>query len=119
RLGPGSPAFRVVSPVAIDPDHAPLDAPTATDHAAVLDDRIADRPPVAVRDLDAAGAEPARNGAVGPGPVGDFADLVEVRDLQIGVPEPAFLGRKPPLNGGERRRVVTGGQLRVEAWADH
>ncbi len=105
------PCTRVVGPVAVDADHAPLDAPGRADHAAVLDDGIAHRPPMAVGGQRAAAAEPARNGAVGPWPERDLADLVEVRDLQVGIPEPAFLGRKPLLNGAERPGVVAGRQL--------
>ena len=66
-----------------------------------------------------AAAEPAGNGAVGPGTVVDLADLIEIGDLQVGVPEPAFLGRKPPLDGGERAGLVARRQLGIEARAEH
>src|SRR5215212_5948793 len=92
RLRARRDAFRVVGPVAVDADHAPLHAPLPTDHAAVFDDRVADRPPVPVGDQRPAAAKAAGNGPVRPGPVGHFADAVEGRDLQVGIPEPAFLG---------------------------
>src|SRR4051812_12463842 len=74
-LRPGSLAVGIVGPIAIGTDHAPLDTPAGTDHAAVLDDGIANSPPLAVRGLSAAGAEPARDRAVSPGPIGNLASL--------------------------------------------
>src|SRR6185503_19818971 len=90
-LLPCSPALRIVGPVAVDADNTPLHAEPASDHAAVLHDRVAHRPPQAIGGLRLAAAEPARNGAVGPGPIGILVNLVEVRNRQIGIPETAFL----------------------------
>src|SRR5262245_18514288 len=67
RLWPGHPAGGVIGPVAVEPDDAPLDAPARADHAGVLGDRIVDGVLAAVRDLDDAAAEAARNGVGGPG----------------------------------------------------
>ena len=94
-----------------------IHAPARADHAAVLDDRVADRAPHAVGDQRAAGAEAARDRAVGPGPERDLADLVEAFDPQGRVPEPAFLGREALLDGVERPGVVAGRELGVEARA--
>src|ERR1044071_4718653 len=91
-LGTGGLAVGVIGPIAIEPDHAPLHAPVGADHAAILDDRVADGAPHAVGNQRAPAAEPARNGAVGPGPESHLLDLIEAVDPQVGVPEPAFLG---------------------------
>ena len=114
RSGTGGLAGRVVGPVAVDADDAPVHAPVRADHAAVLDDRVADRAPLAVGNQRAAGAEAARDRAVGPGAECDLPDLVETLDPQIRVPEPAFLGRKVSLDRVERPGILAGRELGVE-----
>src|SRR5262245_52265743 len=86
RLRPRHLAGRVVGPVAVEPDDAPLDAPAGTDHAAILGDGIMDDVPAAVRDLDDAAAETAWNGLCGPRAERGLADLLEIEDAQIGGP---------------------------------
>src|SRR5918995_4608987 len=98
RSGPGGLAGWVVRPVAVDADHAPVHVPVRADHPGVLDDRVADRAPFSVGHQRPAGAEAARNRAVGPGAERDFPDLVEALDPQIRVPEPAFLGAEASLD---------------------
>src|SRR5262245_48905874 len=100
--GPRGVARRVMGPIAVDADHAPVHAPACADHAGVLDDRVTHGPPLAVRDEGAAGAEAARDRTVGPRAERDLADLVEAFDPQRRVPEPAFLGREAVLDGAER-----------------
>src|ERR1041385_6585800 len=116
-LGTGGLAVRVIGPIAIEPDHAPLHAPVGADHAAVLGDRIADGAPYAVGDQSAAGAEAARDRAVGPGPERHLLDLVDAFNPQVGVPEPAFLGGEAVLDRAEPPQVVAGRQLGIEARA--
>src|SRR2546430_1656914 len=79
-------AGRVVGPVAIEPDHAPFDAPLGADHAGVLGNRIMDGVLAAVRDLDHAAAETARDGVGGPGAERGLANLLETDDLEVDVP---------------------------------
>src|SRR5262245_13752875 len=74
RLRPGHLAGRIIGPVAIEPDDAPLDAPARADHAGVLGDRIVDSVLAAVGDLDDPAAEAAWNGVGGPGPERGLAD---------------------------------------------
>src|SRR5215472_8671935 len=88
---PRRPAGRVVGPVAVEPDHAPLDPPVGADHAGVLLDRIVDRVPAAVGDLDAAAAEAPRDALRRPGAERGLADILETDDGEIAGPEGAFL----------------------------
>ena len=50
-------ASRIVGPVAVEADDAPLDPPGRPDDAGVLTDRIMQRALAAVGDMDDAGAE--------------------------------------------------------------
>src|SRR5262249_43219132 len=78
QLRPRHLAGRVVGPVAVEPDDAPLDAPGGADHAAILGDGVMNDVPAAVRDFDDAAAEPAWNGLRGPGAERGLADLLEI-----------------------------------------
>src|SRR5215470_5566743 len=53
-------AVRTVSPVAVEPDHAPFDAGQDADHPSVLGDRVIDGAPDAVRNQRAGAAESPR-----------------------------------------------------------
>src|SRR5262245_41591359 len=86
RLRPRHLAGRVVRPVAVEPDDAPLDAPARADHPGVLGDGIVDDVPAAVRDFDDAAAETAWNGLRRPRAKGGLAHLLEIEDAQIGRP---------------------------------
>src|SRR4051794_9618843 len=114
KSGLGGLAGGGVGPVAVEADHAPLHAPTGADHAAVLDDRVFHRAPLAVGDQGAAGAEPARDGAVSPGPERDLANLLDGLNAQVGIPEPVFLGPKAALDLIDRPAVVAGRELGIE-----
>src|SRR5262249_50583038 len=91
RLGARHLASGIVSPVAIEPDDAPLDAPARADHAGVLGDGIMDGVSAAVGDLDDAAAVAAWNGLRGPRAKRGLADVLEIEDAQIGCPVHGFL----------------------------
>src|SRR5215831_18454813 len=82
---------RVVSPIAVEPDHAPFHTPGHPDHAGIFADRVTDLVPAAVADQGHRGAEAPRDGSSRPGPERDLAHPLEVEDLQVGVPETALL----------------------------
>src|SRR5712691_565325 len=84
-------AGRTVGPVAIEPGHAPSDAPARPDHARILGDRIMDGVLAAVRDLDHGAAEPARYGVGRPRAERSFANAVEAQGGEVGVPVLVFL----------------------------
>src|SRR5215831_11044971 len=119
RAGPRTPLSRsgsrhlaggTVGPVAIEPDHAPLDPPAGADHAGVLGDAVVDRLLAAVRGLDDTAAEAARNAVGGPRPKGGLAQPLEIHDLEIGIPVLVFLLIEPRGDAAERLRVVAGRQ---------
>ena len=82
-------------------------------HAGVLADPVIDRVPAAVADHRHGAAEAARNGAARPGAVGDLAHPLEAQDLQVGIPEPAFLLGEASAMRGERG--LAGRQVAVVA----
>src|SRR5215468_2929475 len=84
-------ATGIVSPIAIEPDDAPLDAPARADHAGVLGDGIMDGVSAAIGDLDDAATVAAWNGLRGPRPERGLADVLEIEDAQIGRPVHVFL----------------------------
>src|SRR6476620_9122845 len=79
-------AGRVVRPVAIEADHAPLDTPAGADHPGVLGDRVVDGMLAAVGDLDDPATEAARNAVGRPGAERGLADPFEIDDPEIGDP---------------------------------
>src|SRR5262249_53772915 len=111
RLRPRHFAGRVVGPVAVEPDDAPLDAPAGADHAAILGDGIVDDVSAAVRDFDDAAAEAAWNGLRGPRAERGLADLLEIDDPQIGGPVHAFLLVEARGDPDQRVAVIARRQL--------
>src|SRR4051812_37157651 len=89
--GPRGLAGRVESPVAVEPDHAELDAVAKTGKTAVLDDRIIHRPRLAI--ADHRGRRTIAPGDIvrPPGPERDLVHPVVPGDLQRRVPERALL----------------------------
>src|SRR5262245_10740656 len=85
----------VVGPVPVKPHNAPLDTPEHSDDPGVLADGIIHRvvPPVA--DSRDRGAEAARNCFGSPGAERNFTYPVEPQNLQVRIPETAFLLGKP------------------------
>src|SRR5262249_45491831 len=105
-LGPRHLAGRIVRPVAVETDDAPLDAPGHADHAGVLTDRVIHRmiSPVAYSRDSCTVA--ARYRLRSPWAVCDFPYSVEADDLQIVLPEPTLLLGKAgldPTQGGPTR----------------
>src|SRR5262249_48012653 len=86
----GCLAGRVVGPIAVEPDHAPLDALAEAGKAAVLDDGIVQCVDGFVIELHAAGAIASRDIVGLPGPEGDLVDIAVARNPQLGIPEVAF-----------------------------
>src|SRR5712672_1213260 len=85
-LRPPHLAHRVIRPVAVEADDAPLDTPTRADHAAVLGDGVMDHVSAAVGDFDDAAAEAAWNGLRGPRAERGLAHLLEIEDAEISGP---------------------------------
>src|SRR5262249_40928357 len=108
RLGARHLASGIVSPVAIEPDDAPLDAPARADHAGVLGDGIMDGVSAAVGDLDDAAAVAAWNGLRGPRAKRGLADVLEIEDAQIGCPVHVFLVVEARSDPHQRATVVAG-----------
>src|SRR5689334_6632710 len=81
-LGPRHRAGGIVSPVAIEPVHAPLHAPADAEPAAGLIDRVADLVARAVRDACDPGAEAPRDRLRGPWAECELADAVNAQDVQ-------------------------------------
>src|SRR6266852_737369 len=93
-LRPCRPAIRVISPVAVETDHAPFDAVAGADHAAVLDDRIVDLMPLAVGHQDGGGAVASWDRTRAPRLPCDLLDSFESHYCEGRIPEPALLGGK-------------------------
>src|SRR5580704_3636548 len=110
-------AARVIGPIAIKADHTPFDAPGHADHAGVLADPVVHRVLFAIVDQGYCLAEPARDGASGPGLGDDFVYPLEIKDSQVRVPELAFLLRK--ARGDLVERGFARRQHAVEARATH
>src|SRR5215831_2419032 len=107
---------RIVGPVAIQTDDTPLDAPVHPDHARVLADRIIHGVLVSVRDSGDGGAEAARDRVRSPRSECDFPYPLKPDDLQIGIPEAAFLFSKTIGDGIEAG--LAGGQYAIVSRAD-
>src|SRR5581483_12056859 len=90
-LRPRHPAGGIIGPVAVEADHAPLDAPADAEPAAGLVDRIADLMARAVGDVRDAAAEPSRERLCGPRPPGHLANPLDPDDLEIRIPVHALL----------------------------
>ncbi len=93
-LRPRHLAGGIISPIAVEPDHAPFHAPGNPDHAGVLADRVMHGVPAAVADHGNCGTEPARYCLGCPGAKGRLPHRVEPDDLQVGIPEIDLLSRK-------------------------
>src|SRR4030088_128969 len=117
RSGPRHLAGRIVGPVAVEADHAPLDTPIGTDHAGVLGDGVVDGVLAAVGDFDDAAAESTWDGLCGPRTKCRFADLREIDDSEVAVPVPALLAIEALGDLFQRVRVVAGGQHAIVARA--
>src|SRR5215471_15575599 len=99
-------AGRIIRPVAVETDNAPLDAPGHADHAGVLTDRVIHRMIAPVADSRDNCAVAARYRLRSPWAVCDFPYSVEADDLQVGIPEPTLLMGKAgldPTQGGLTR----------------
>src|SRR5690349_5668741 len=96
----------IVGPVPVEADHAPLDPEARADEAAVLDDRVEHRALGAVRNERIGATEATRDGAGHPRPERDLTHVLEVDDLEIGVPETAFLGAEGGSDFAQRERVA-------------
>src|ERR1051326_48092 len=110
-------ASRIIGPVAVGPDDAPLDAPAHADDRCVLADRVVQRAPYPVRGEYDRAAKAPRDGLRCPGPEGGLADILESRDFQIGVPEAILLAGEPFLDALENVGVLAGGKYPVVARA--
>src|SRR5581483_12277608 len=117
--GPRHLAAGRVGPVTVEPDDAPLHAPTAADHPAILDDGVVDPPPATVRHERATAAKSTGDRAFGPRPRRDLVDAIEADDGELGIPEPAFLAGESALDFPERGRLVARRQCRVIARSAH
>src|SRR4029078_1128897 len=89
-LRAGGLAGGIVGPVAVEADHAPVDAPPGAAGAGVVADRVVDPPPRAVAHHRVPGAEAARNRGVVPRPPGSLADALDAVCLQAGTPAPRY-----------------------------
>jgi|SRR5215471_19957441 len=99
-------ARRIVRPVAVETDDAPLDTPRHPDHAGVLTDRVIHRVVSPVAYSSDSCTVTARYRLRGPRAVCDFPYSVEADDLQLGIPEPTLLlgeAGSDPAQGGITR----------------
>src|SRR5258708_1092296 len=108
-------AGRTIRPVAVEPDHAPLDAPALADDARVLPDRVVHGVLEPIRYQRKRTAEPARYGLRRPGPECSLAHLLEPDDGEFRIPEAAFLLGEAVTDPVERGRCVARRQHAVVA----
>src|ERR1041384_4871925 len=111
------PAGRVISPLAVEPEHAPCDPPADPEPASGLVDRVVHAPARAVRDARDAAAEAARDRLRGPRAERGLADAIDPDQFEVRIPELAFLvgefGRDLPEHGGSIAERHDG----IVAWA--
>src|SRR4051794_36797956 len=105
----------IVGPVAVEPDHAELDAVAEAREAAILDDGIIHRARFAVADQRGRRAIAPRDVVGLPGPEGELVHPVVAGDLQRRVPERALLVGK--ARGDLAQGPFAGRQVAVKARA--
>src|SRR5215216_1230629 len=108
-LWPRHAAPRIVGPVPVEPDDAPLHAPTGADPAGVLTDPVVDGAGTRVGHQRHAAAKAARDAvrrAARPWPERGLVNTVESDDLQIGLPELALLLGEPRHDLAEHGRML-------------
>src|SRR3954471_4122535 len=115
RSGPRCFAGGVVSPVAVEPDDAELDAVAETGETAILDNRIIYRARLAVADHRGGDAITPRDVVGLPGAERDLVDAVIPGDLQRRIPERALLVGE--ARGDLAQRPFAGRQVAVVARA--
>src|SRR5262245_6305949 len=91
----------VVGPVPVKPHNAPLDTPEHSDDPGVLADRIIHGVVAPIADSRDRGAEAAWNRLGSPRPECNFTHPVEPQNLQVRIPETAFLLGKPMSDRAE------------------
>jgi hypothetical protein len=115
QSGPRYAAFRIVSPIAVEPGDAKIDAPVHADHPGILGDRIIDRVLGTVIDHGGAAAIAARNGLCGPRHRVDLADILEANDAQFRIPEAEFLSTKIADDAVECRWILANRHIAIVA----
>src|SRR3954451_24527330 len=88
--GPRHLTSRRIGPIAVEAEHAVVDAPGHADEAEAFPDRVIDPALHAVRQNGRSGAEPTRNVVQTVGTPRDRADFFVARDGQGRLPELRF-----------------------------
>src|SRR3954449_3112412 len=91
-LGLGHQAARIIAPVPIEPDQAPLDTPADAEPAGRLQNGVMHGVLGAVRNVSDAVAKAARDGLrrAPPGAECRLADAVDAEDREVGIPVLVF-----------------------------
>src|SRR5688500_7832849 len=105
---PRHAAGRIVGPVAVESDDAPLPPPADSEAAGVLEDGVVAGMASAVADAGDAVAEPARDRLRGalPWPESNFSDPLDAEDFKIRVPVRTFLVAELGMDLNEHSAIV-------------